>query len=104
MVDAGANTDKLATQFAAAKAGYTDFEKAVGEGKTAEMAQNFLNYKTAIGDTAESAVQGAALIQNGFENVSQATANGNDAVLAVINNMKSIDYLTDWIITVLQPN
>ena len=43
-----------------------------------------------LGDTAESAVQGAALIQNGFENVSQATANGNDAVLAVINNMKSI--------------
>lgn len=90
MVDAGANTDKLATQFAAAKAGYTDFEKAVGEGKTAEMAQNFLSYKTAIGDTTESAVQGAALIQNGFENVSQATANGNDAILAVINNMKSI--------------
>lgn len=90
MVDAGANTDKLATQFAAAKAGYTDFEKAVGEGKAAEMAQNFLNYKTAIGDTAESAVQGAALIQNGFENVSQATAKGNDAILAVINNMKSI--------------
>ena len=90
MVDAGANTDKLATQFAAAKAGYTDFEKAVGEGKAAEMAQNFLSYKTAIGDTTESAVQGAALIQNGFENVSQATAKGNDAVLAVINNMKSI--------------
>ena len=90
MVIAGKNTDAVATQFAAAKAGYTDFEKAVGEGKTAEMAQNFLNYKTAIGDTAESAVQGAALIQNGFENVSQATAKGNDAVLAVINNMKSI--------------
>lgn len=90
MVIAGKNTDAVATQFAAAKAGYTDFEKAVGEGKAAEMAQNFLNYKTAIGDTAESAVQGAALIQNGFENVSQATANGNDAVLAVINNMKSI--------------
>lgn len=90
MVRAGANTDKLATQFAAAKAGYTDFEKAVGEGKAAEMAQNFLSYKTAIGDTTESAVQGAALIQNGFENVSQATAKGNDAVLAVINNMKSI--------------
>ena len=90
MVIAGKNTDAVATQFAAAKAGYTDFEKAVGEGKAAEMAQNFLNYKTAIGDTAESAVQGAALIQNGFENVSQATAKGNDAVLAVINNMKSI--------------
>ena len=67
MVIAGKNTDAVATQFAAAKAGYTDFEKAVGEGKAAEMAQNFLNYKTAIGDTAESAVQGAALIQNGFE-------------------------------------
>lgn len=90
MVRAGKNTDEVATQFAAAKAGYTDFEKAVGEGKAAEMAQNFLSYKTAIGDTTESAVQGAALIQNGFENVSQATANGNDAVLAVINNMKSI--------------
>ena len=90
MVRAGKNTDEVATQFAAAKAGYTDFEKAVGEGKAAEMAQNFLSYKTAIGDTTESAVQGAALIQNGFENVSQATAKGNDAVLAVINNMKSI--------------
>lgn len=90
MVRAGKNTDEVATQFAAAKAGYTDFEKAVGEGKAAEMAQNFLSYKTAIGDTTESAVQGAALIQNGFENVSQATANGNDAILAVINNMKSI--------------
>lgn len=90
MVIAGKNTDAVATQFAAAKAGYTDFEKAVGEGKAAEMAQNFLSYKTAIGDTTESAVQGAALIQNGFENVSQATAKGNDAVLAVINNMKSI--------------
>lgn len=90
MVRAGKNTDEVATQFAAAKAGYTDFEKAVGEGKAAEIAQNFLSYKTAIGDTTESAVQGAALIQNGFENVSQATAKGNDAVLAVINNMKSI--------------
>lgn len=90
MVRAGKNTDEVATQFAAAKAGYTDFEKAVGEGKATEMAQNFLSYKTAIGDTTESAVQGAALIQNGFENVSQATAKGNDAVLAVINNMKSI--------------
>lgn len=90
MVRAGKNTDEVATQFAAAKAGYTDFEKAVGEGKAAEMAQNFLSYKTAIGDTTESAVQGAALIQNGFENVSQATAKGNDAILAVINNMKSI--------------
>ena len=90
MVIAGKNTDAVATQFAAAKAGYTDFEKAVGEGKATEMAQNFLSYKTAIGDTTESAVQGAALIQNGFENVSQATAKGNDAILAVINNMKSI--------------
>ena len=90
MVIAGKNTDEVATQFAAAKAGYTDFEKAVGEGKAIEMAQNFLSYKTAIGDTTESAVQGAALIQNGFENVSQATAKGNDAVLAVINDIKSL--------------
>ena len=44
MVIAGKNTDAVATQFAAAKAGYTDFEKAVGEGKATEMAQNRYNH------------------------------------------------------------
>lgn len=90
MVAAGKNTDEVATKFAAAKAGYTDFSKAISDGKAQEMSQNFLDYKTAIGETAESAVSGAAVIANGFENATQAAAKGNDAVLAVINDMKSL--------------
>ena len=90
MLEAGKNTDAVAVSFAAAKSGYTDFAAAVGDGKAAEMAQSFMEYKTAIGDTAESAVQGAALIQNGFESVAQATQAGGDAINNVINDMKSL--------------
>lgn len=90
MVDAGVSTSEIATQFAAAKSGYTDFAAAIADGKAAEMAQNFLDYKTAIGETSENAVQGAALIANGFENVTQATAAGDEAISNVIANMKSL--------------
>lgn len=90
MVLAGKNTDSVATSFAAAKSGYTEFAAAIADGKAAEMANSFIDYKLAIGETAENAVSGAALIQNGFENVAQATAAGGDAINAVISDMKSL--------------
>lgn len=90
LVSAGKNTDELSTQFAKAKTGYTDFAEAIKNGKAAEMSQNFIDFKKSIGDTAESAVSGAAVIASGFENVTKATEAGNDAVLAVIGNMKSL--------------
>lgn len=90
LLSAGKNTDELSTQFAKAKTGYTDFEEAIKNGKAEEMSQNFIDFKKSIGDTAESAVSGAALIANGFETVEKATAKGNDGILAVINDMKSL--------------
>lgn len=90
LVSAGKNTDELSTKFAIAKTGYTDFAEAIANGKTAEMSQNFIDFKKSIGDTAESAVSGAAVIASGFENVTKATEAGNDAVLSVIGNMKSL--------------
>ncbi|NDO20211.1 phage tail tape measure protein [Lachnospiraceae bacterium MD329] len=90
MIDAGMNTADIAMQFAMAKSGYTEFSKAIENGKAAEMAQNFIDFKKSIGDTSESAVSGAALIASQFETIEQATAKGNDGILAVVNNMKSL--------------
>ena len=87
MIQAGANTDELSMAFAAAALGYTDFSKAVTDGKAAELADNFLQFKIQIGDTSENAVQGAALIKNGFENVETAAAAGDAAVNAIIADM-----------------
>ncbi len=89
MVEAGISTRELGVQFAAAKAGYTDFTAAIGDGKAQEMVQNFLEYEKAIGESSETTVQGAALIANGFQNATAAATAGSDAVLAVINNMRS---------------
>lgn len=90
MVIAGKNTDAVAVSFAAAKSGYTDFVEAVAAGKAQDMANSFMEYKKAIGETSESAVSGAALIQNGFENAAKATAAGGDAINAVIKDMKTL--------------
>lgn len=90
MVEAGMSTSDIATKFAAAKVGYTDFAKAIGDGKAQEMAQNFIDYEKSIGETTETVVSGAALIANGFENVTQATAAGDEAISNVIANMKSL--------------
>lgn len=90
MTKAGVNTNDVAVQFSAAKAGYTDFSKAVADGKAGEMAQSFIEYQTAIGQTAETAVNGAALIQNGFQNVEQATTAGGDAINNILASMKSL--------------
>ena len=90
MTKAGVNTNDVAVQFSAAKAGYTDFSKAVADGKASEMAQSFIEYQTAIGQTAETAVNGAALIQNGFQNAEQATTAGGDAINNILASMKSL--------------
>lgn len=90
MTQAGVSTTDLATKFAAAKEGYTSFSDAIAAGAGNQMAQNFLEYETAIGETAETAVQGAALIQNGFENAAAATAAGDEAINNVITSMKSL--------------
>lgn len=102
MVTAGIETDALAVSFAAAKSGYTDFATAIANGKAEEMANSFLEYSTAIGNSVESAVSGAALISNGFENVTQATERGEDAINAVIADMQrfgTMNGLFDGIIT-----
>ena len=88
MVKAGMNTAEVATNFAAAKEGFADFNAAIEAGAAEKMAQNFIDFNKTIGETTENAVQGAALIANGFDNVAAATAKGDDAVLAVINDLQ----------------
>lgn len=88
--EAGAPTTDLAMKFAAAKEGFTDFQSAIDAGAAEKMKDNFIEYSKSIGETTENAVQGAALIANGFDNVAAATAKGDDAVLAVINDLQKI--------------
>lgn len=90
MVSAGANTDDIATKFSMAKEGFTNFATAVSSGAAEKVAQNFIDYKMKIGESAESAVQGAALIQNGFQNAAEATAAGGDAINNVITTLKAL--------------
>ncbi len=90
MAKAGKDTDELSMQFVAAKSGFTDFNAAIEAGKADEMAQSYIEYKAAIGESAEEGVQGAALIKNGFSSASEALAKGDDAVKAVIKDLKAI--------------
>ncbi len=90
LVTAGKSTQELGTQFAAAKAGYADFTKAIADGKASEMTQSFIDYEKSIGETSEATVQGAALIANGFQNVEAATAAGGDAINNVIQTMQQL--------------
>ncbi|MDY3971123.1 MAG: phage tail tape measure protein, partial [Clostridia bacterium] len=87
MKAAGANTDDVAKEFATAKQGFTDFQKAIDAGAGDAMANDFIEYKKSIGDTAEEAVRGAALIKSGFSDVSQVTA---ETLPAVLNNMREL--------------
>ncbi|MDO5397473.1 MAG: phage tail tape measure protein [bacterium] len=85
--EAGINTAELATKFAAAAVGYTDFSAAISDGKVGEMTSGFIDFNHDIGETAENTVQGAALISNGFENVQQAIEAGAPAMNNVINDL-----------------
>ena len=87
MKAAGANTDDVAKEFATAKQGFTDFQKAIDAGAGDAMANDFIAYKKSIGDTAEEAVRGAALIKSGFSDVSQVTA---ETLPTVLNNMREL--------------
>ena len=87
--EAGLNTDDLAVSFATAKQGYTDFSEAISNGAAGAMARDFIDYKTSIGETAENAVQGAALIANGFIKASDAASKGDDAVKNVLKDLQS---------------
>ena len=90
MEKAGADTDKLSMQFATAKTGFADFNTAIKEGKADEMAQSYMDFKESIGASAEEGVQGAALIKNGFSSASDAIAKGDDAVKAVLTDLKGL--------------
>lgn len=87
MKAAGANTDDVAKEFATAKQGFTDFQKAIDAGAGDAMANDFIAYKKSIGDIAEEAVKGAALIKSGFSDVSQVTA---ETLPTVLNNMREL--------------
>lgn len=78
MEQAKIDTDELATSYAAAMMGSTDFNAALGEnGENAQaMAQHFINYKNAIGASAQETATGAALIQNGFRTIAEAADAG----------------------------
>ena len=90
MTEAGMNTNDLANQFAVARSGYTDFATAISDGKAGEMAQNFIDFQTAIGQSADVAVSGAALIANGFQDAASAASAGGDAINNVITSMYSL--------------
>ncbi len=83
------NTDtaELETTFAAASVGYQNFADAIAAGKASDMAQNILDYKIALGDSTDVAVQSAALVASGFETVNDATAAGADGINSVISKM-----------------
>ena len=89
MQQAKINTDALAASYAAGMMGSTNFNEALGEnGKNAQaMAQYYMDYKTAIGDTAESAVAGAALIANGYSSAEQAAQASTETMRRFFNDM-----------------
>lgn len=84
---AGANTDTLARNFALANSGFADMSAAIEAGGIQKVATDFLDFQLSIGQSAESAVQGAALIANGFDSVEVAAAAGDTAVNAIIADM-----------------
>ena len=84
---AGASTDILARNFALANSGFTDMSAAIEAGGIQKVATDFLNFQLSIGQSAASAVQGAALIANGFDSVEVAAAAGDAAVNAIIADM-----------------
>ena len=84
MEQAKIDTDELATSYAAAMMGSSDFNAALGENsKNAQaMTQHFINYKNAIGASAQETVTGAALIQSGFRTIAEAV---NAGAMDVVN-------------------
>ena len=90
LVAAGKSTDELSIKFAMAKSGYTDFTAAITAGKEQEIAQNLIDFQKSIGAMTDSTITNAALMTSGFENVSKATEAGDDAIMKIINNMKSL--------------
>ena len=83
-----ADTFDVAQQFAVAKQGFTDFSQAIDSGAVSAVADDFINFQISIGQSAETAVQGAALLKNGFTDVSQAIEAG--AVSAVVKDLKAL--------------
>lgn len=78
----------MAQQFAVAKQGFTDFSQAIDNGAVSAVADDFIDFQISIGQSAETAVQGAALLKNGFTDVSQAIEAG--AVSAVVKDLKAL--------------
>lgn len=91
--EAGISTNSLATSFAAARAGYTDFDQAVADGHAGEMSQSFIQFKKDIGDFAgaeKEVVAQAALIKNGFSEVTPELQNNNTAIANVLKDVQQL--------------
>ena len=85
--EAGADTDYLSQKFAIAKQGINDLNSAISEGKLDAVVNDYIGFKTTIGETAETAVRGAAMLKQGFSDVSQITS---DSIIPLFNDMKQL--------------
>lgn len=88
--EAGMSTNGLAKDFAVAKQGLNSFQEAIDKGATGAVANDYIAFKKSLGETAESAVQNAALLKNGFTDVNEAISKGEDAVNAVLKDMLAL--------------
>ncbi len=88
MASAGIPTEELTANLAAAAQGYELFSDAVSDGKIDDMVRSALSFSDAIGASADSAIASAALIKNGFKNVSQAVGEGDSAVQNILSDIK----------------
>lgn len=85
--EAGADTDYLSQKFAISKQGVNDLNSAISEGKLDSVVDDYIGFKTTIGETADAAVRGAAMLKQGFTDVSQITS---DSIIPLFNDMKQL--------------
>ena len=87
----GLNTKDLATNFSIAKQGFTSFDEAMKNGDIGQIAKDYIEFEETIGKTGEeleNSVGSAALIKNGFTDVSKAVAEGEETIGAVIDDIR----------------
>lgn len=83
----GAETDTLSQMFAISRTGFLQLNEAIDNGRLDDVVTNYLNIKAAIGETGENAVRGAAMLKQGFSDMSQITP---ESLTALYDDMKSL--------------
>ena len=97
MKEAGASTDYLAQKYAIAKQGAIDLNSAIESGKLDAVVEDYLNIKDAIGETADNAVRGAALLKQGFTEASQVTSENMTALYDAMRQLGEDNGVQDFV-------